>query len=383
MRISYTNVSVEHGYMDLPDTYPQETDPPQHGGLIRTANYEAALSELPHETQLTTMRQMMETLFSRIDALQQTQAVQLAGVHDRLDAVELEIPLIQEQSALRIRDLETRMTAEIQEATRAVVDEMSAGFQEEVAGRLSTLMAQIESQRNDLTHMCDSKRDVESKLDRAVRDIERLCGNLAPPAPAPVKPAAAAPAVPVPAAPATRAVEVSQPQSAEPAASPYKVRISEHIRKAAIEAAPQASNPLVGQPAARTPAPPPAPLPPPRPAPASPTPATVAARSEDKNATAPAFDDWKRRFMHSTDHLSLPKLGEPPHHELIACPRCYSVLTRPATPNRVDALLRLAGMYPHRCRSCSHRFYKKGVPGTELPADEHETARSSEMMEIR
>src|SRR5580658_2009296 len=77
------------------------------------------LQVVPPEVELATVRQMMETLFARVDALQQNQAVQLAGVHDRLDAVELEIPLIQEQSALRIRDLETRMTVEIGEAARS------------------------------------------------------------------------------------------------------------------------------------------------------------------------------------------------------------------------------------------------------------------------
>jgi len=46
---------------------------------------------------------MMETLFAKMETLQQNQAIQLAGVHDRLDAVELELPLIQEQGALRIR----------------------------------------------------------------------------------------------------------------------------------------------------------------------------------------------------------------------------------------------------------------------------------------
>ncbi len=108
------------------------------------------------------MRQMMETLFSRVEALQQNQAMQFAGVHDRLDAVELELPLIQEQSALRVRDLEARMSVEIEEAARTAAEEVAAGLQEDVAGKFGSLAAQIESQSNELNQMRESKRQVES-----------------------------------------------------------------------------------------------------------------------------------------------------------------------------------------------------------------------------
>lgn len=334
------------------------------GVLIRPSALDATLANLPHETQLATMRQMMETLFNRIDALQQNQAVQLAGVHDRLDAVELEIPLIQEQSALRIHDLESRMSAEIQEATRAVVDELSAGFQQEVTGRLSSLVAQIESQRNQLAQMHESKKQAESKLNRVVQDIERLCGNLTP-----------------------RPPEASEPPTAPAQASPYRVRIAEQIRKAAMEAAPEDHNPLIGQPAPRVaPAGPVVPQPA-RPAAAAQAPSPAAsshtARTPAPEKAVPGFDDWKRRFMESNENLNAPKSAEPRKHDVVVCPRCYSIMTRPATPNRVDGLLRLAGMIPHRCRSCSHRFYKKGTAAPETPAEGEHEAQSEEMMEIR
>jgi hypothetical protein len=338
--------------MDQPDTPGQDMEQTQDRAvLIRPSALDATLANLPHETQLATMRQMMETLFNRIDALQQHQAVQLAGVNDRLDAVELELPLIQEQSALRIHDLESRMSAEIEEATRAVVDELSAGFHQEVSGRLGSLVAQIENQRNELAQMRDSKKLAETKLDRVVQDIERLCGNLTP-----------------------RPPETSAPAAAPAQASPYRVRIAERIRKAAMEAAPEDHNPLIGQPA-------------PRVAPASPVvsqPVRPAAAAQAPEKAIPGFDDWKRRFMESNENLNAQKSAESRKHEVIACPRCYSILTRPATPNRVDGLLRLAGMIPHRCRACSHRFYKKGVPAPDAPAEgEQAEAQSEEMMEIR
>jgi hypothetical protein len=216
---------------------------------------------------------------------------------------------------------------------------------------LGSLVAQIENQRNELAQMRDSKKLAETKLDRVVQDIERLCGNLTP-----------------------RPPETSAPAAAPAQASPYRVRIAERIRKAAMEAAPEDHNPLIGQPA-------------PRVAPASPVvsqPVRPAAAAQAPEKAIPGFDDWKRRFMESNENLNAQKSAESRKHEVIACPRCYSILTRPATPNRVDGLLRLAGMIPHRCRACSHRFYKKGVPAPDAPAEgEQAEAQSEEMMEIR
>src|SRR5579862_2283788 len=81
-----------------------------------------AVANAAPEVERAAVRHMMQTLFARMETLQQNQAVQLAGVHDRLDAVELELPLIQEQGALRIRDLEARMGAEIEQAARSAAE---------------------------------------------------------------------------------------------------------------------------------------------------------------------------------------------------------------------------------------------------------------------
>src|SRR5690348_16960787 len=97
-----------------PNTQQPEPGQPPQAGLILSSLNDASLATLPPEAQLATMRQMVETLFARVETLQQNQAMQFSGVHDRLDAVELELPLIQEQSALRIRDLEERMSGEIE-----------------------------------------------------------------------------------------------------------------------------------------------------------------------------------------------------------------------------------------------------------------------------
>jgi hypothetical protein len=400
--------------MGQPHTQPPENGPAlEMAGLILSAN-SGGLARLPPEAELSTMRQMMETLFSRIDTLQQNQARQFAGVHDRLDAVELELPLIQEQSALRIRDLESRMTVEIEEAARSAVEEAASGLQEEVAGKFGSLAAQIESQRKELSHMRESRKEAESKLNRVVEDIERLCGSLAP---------------------APRLVEEKQPVIPETPASPFRTRIAEHIKRAAVDAAPDESNPLIGDPthkkpvagtlpvgpqpvsprfAARTgdlpssvgkqsvesvkPASPAATVnvpftahspakPAARTSPAIPvaTPATARVAWGTADGAVPGFDSWKRQFMQD---------GEPPAPALVAepdgriksviCPRCYSERTRPASAARLDGIFRLAGYSPYRCRSCTNRFYKRGMSAGEIHVtEEHAEARTEETVDSR
>ena len=375
--------------MEHPSSRPfEESGTRQGGDMVISPGNEATLSQLPAEAQLATMRLMLETVFQRMETLQQNQAVQFAGVQDRLDSVELELPLMQEQSALRIRDLETRMSSQIEDAAKSAVDGVAAGLQEEVAGKLGSLEAQIDLQRNELDRMRESRIQVESRLDRAVLDIERLCGSLGP-----------------------RPVEEVYRPVAEVPASPFRSRIAEHIRKAAVEAAPDESNPLVGDvaqkgPAAENAAPT---IDPPQPVGPRPVavPVTVAAfagrgathepaasvsseapkplvRTSVAERTVPGFDDWKRQFMQDGDPL-LPSLGHELHEKLKAmvCPRCFSERTRPATRTKIDGLFRLTGFTPHRCRSCGHRFYKRGTASDSSLEDEHGDAQSEEALETR
>ena len=290
---------------------------------------------------MATVRQMMQTLLSRMDALQQNQAIQLAGVHDRMDAVELELPLIQEQSALRMRDLEARVSVEIDHATRS-----AEAIHEEVADKFHSLAAQMESQRHELSQMRESKKLSETRLNQAILDIERLCGTVA----------------------------------ERPTASAYRSRISEHIRQAALDLAPAA---------------PPSPARVPVPAVAAlvsepgvnhtenlkspPVPATPLVNKAPAGSPVPGYDSWKRQFMQNGDP-DLPADGVETNagNPIVVCPRCYSDRTRPATPNRWDQLYRLARLFPHRCRSCSHRFYKRVGPSQLAPED-----RPAEVMETR
>jgi hypothetical protein len=378
--------------MDHQNTQPAEGPRiPQFGDLVLSQGHEVSLSQLPPEAQLATMRQMLETVFQRMDSLQQNQAVQFAGVHDRLDSVELELPLLQEQSALRLRDLETRVSSQIEDAAKSAVEEASAGLQREVAGKFGSLEAQIEVQRNELDQLRESRKQVESRLSRAVLDIERLCGSLGP------RPAEV----------------VYHPPAAEAPASQFKSRIAEHIRKAAVNAAPDESNPLVGdllqkrsgterepveilsdaapQPAAPKPAPNHLPV-----APAAihcaPSEVSAAPSIADPNPDAPkavetavsGFDDWKRQFMQDGDPL-LPSLGHVAgaKAKTVVCPRCFSERTRPATRTKIDGLFRLAGFTPHRCRSCAHRFYKRGTASDESFGDDHGAPRTEEALETR
>jgi hypothetical protein len=398
------------------------------------------LAKLPPEAQLATMRQMLEALFARVEALQQNQAVQLASVHDRLDAVELELPLIQEQSALRMRDLEARVNVNIEDAVRIAAEELAAGLQEDVAGKFGSVAAQLDNQSKELAQLREAKKVTESRLHNAIQDIERLCGNLPP----------------------QRVEELPQPLH-EPAPSRYRTRIAQHIRRAAVEAAPDESNPLVGaqapasvqaptdptqeppKPLAAKPAPPnhgvpgfddrkrqfmlvpdesnqpaagtqehsksqpDAKLPPPNHGvpgfedwkrqfmlvpdesdpPAAVTQEHPKSQPDAKHAppdhAVPGFDDWKRQFMQDGEPLSptMQVESDKPVRRFV-CPRCYSDRIRPATLTRLDSIFRLAGFSPHRCRSCSHRFYKRGVPVTDRPHDDDDTeTRTEEALETR
>jgi hypothetical protein len=377
-----------------PDVQTPEGPTFDSGELVRTTGSSADVARLPPDVQLATVRQMMETLAARVESLQENQAIQFAGVHDRLDAVELEIPLIQEQSALRIRELETRMDAEIGEAARSAVEEMTAGLQEEVSGKFGSLAAQIESQGKELSEMRESKRLTESRLNRAVQDIERLCGDLSP-----------------------RPVEEVYRPATETVVSPMRSRIAEHIRRAAVEAAPDESNPLVDGPVqhARATAPrtdevqivartgpelaeagasAPADTqsaallstaPAPDVSPSAAQPAAAVPVVPPAKPVLPGFDDWKRQFMQEGEPLNpVPDARSDSKARMVICPRCFSERTRPAARGWLDRVYRVGGFTPHRCRSCSHRFYVRGAPESESPfGDGGAEAHIEEAIETR
>src|SRR5579871_876479 len=165
------------------DPNPQTREPEQISdarGVIVSPVDESGVTAHSAAAELATMRQMMETLFARMEVLQQNQAVQFATVNDRLDAVELEVPLIQEQTALRMRDLESRMGSEIEESARLAAEAVVASLQDDVAGKFGSLTSQIENQRKELLSMRESKILAESRLNQVIEDIERLSGNLQP-----------------------------------------------------------------------------------------------------------------------------------------------------------------------------------------------------------
>jgi hypothetical protein len=320
----------------------QQDTQPSDGLILSSGAHEVA--KLPPEVELVAMRQMMDTLFAKMDALQQNQAVHFSSVHNRLDAVELELPLIQEKNALRIRDLETRMSAEIEAAAQSAAD-----------GIHQTLAARIESQNQELAQLRESRKLTESRLDRAIQDIERLCAT------------AAAPPVP----------EVPRP-AVETVPSPYRSRIAEHIRKAAVEMAPDDSNPLLRSPDAPI-------SPRPRPTEA-PVPAQVtfaASKPGPRENAVPRFDDWKRQFIRDGEPL-VPtlKLAARRKVDIVVCPRCNSERTRPATGTRLDGLLKLAGFSPYRCRACAYRFYKRGNASESHPEEDH-AETPPEVLEVR
>jgi hypothetical protein len=326
--------------MDQPNNHPNP--PGDSAALILSFSDANALANLPPEVEIATMRQMMQSLFARVDALQQNQAIQLAGVHDRLDAVELEIPMIQEQSALRIRDLETRVNLGIEDAT--------ATLQSEVAGRFTSLAAQMEAQRGELSELRESKKLADTRLNRVIADIERLCGNLE-----------------VPAAP-------------RPDATPAPVlhsRIAEHIRRAALDLGPREDNPLVADISlkkvrAHEPLVPNGSVAPP----------VQAARPATVNNQVPGFEAWKRQFMQDGEPDS-PSLSAGPANQHVICPRCFSDRTRPATLGRLDRIFHIAGFTPHRCKSCAHRFYKRdAAAGTPLD-DGQPPPRTPDAMETQ
>ena len=386
--------------MGQPNTLPSDNRQPlPAGGMILSSESGTGVVRHPPEVELATMRQMMEALFSRVEVLQQNQAVQFAGVHDRLDAVELELPLIQEQSALRIRNLETRMSVEIEEAARSAAEEAAAGIQEDVTGKFGSLAAQLEIQRQELIQMRESKQLTEGRLNRVVMDIERLCGNLGP----------------------RPAEEIYRPVAEAPP-SPFRgSRLRSISSKAAVDAAPDDGNPLVGGWAAEK----------------TVSPANTGADSRaTRTANLPRPHSRRRNRLpdfpppwcasrgpgcrrdgpHSADDESprLPTLRggeyrpglrrletavhagrratESDHEPGIGPARQGGDLspvlfrTHPARNSHhgIDALFRLAGFSPHRCRSCAHRFYKRGVSPEGPPLDDEGAgAPAQETVETR
>lgn len=139
------------------------------GSLVPSSPNEDGDARHHAELELTTVRQMMESLYARFEALQENNAIQFAGVHERLDAVELEVPLIQEQSALRMRDIETRVNAGL--------EEVRADLQAEVATKLGSLSELFEAQHRELARLQESKQTTEQRLNRAILDLEKLSGN--------------------------------------------------------------------------------------------------------------------------------------------------------------------------------------------------------------
>ena len=94
----------------------------------------------------------------------------------------------------------------------------------------------------------------------------------------------------------------------------------------------------------------------------------------------PVFDAWKRQFMQDGEPLQPAFAAESGNGGgIMICPRFYSDRTRPATLNRLDRILRLGGFFPHRCRSCSHRFYKRDAPVAMAPGDRE--SRTADAME--
>ena len=298
------------------------------------------------------MWQIMESLFDQVQTLQQNQAIHFSSVHDRLDAVELELPLIQEQSALRIRDIEVRMTGEVQDA----VEEATSGLQNAFMGKLGSLTELIENQQRELAQIRESRQLTETRLSHAVRDIERLCGELTP----------------------HRDNERFHSQPESPGYV-YPPQVGEHPRKVAFEFSRGPGNSLVAEPnlkrslaysengipdarLSRQ---------------GQPTSARSAfhrqeaakpdgervLRSKPAESSVPGFDDWKLQFMldPESSETTLPPAQEA-KDKIPRCPKCLSERIRPATHTRLDLVFRLIGLTPHRCRACTHRFYKYGPP---------------------
>jgi hypothetical protein len=320
----------------IPNTSPTGETVDYHALILSPASGKLQIS-VPPEVELSTLRQMIEMLLAKVETLQQNQAIQLAGVHDRLDAVELELPLIQEQGALRIRDLEARMSVEIDQATRSAVEEATAAVHEEVAGTFSSLAAQMEAQRKELSQMAQSKEQADTRLNRAILDIERLCGNLA------LSPLALSPE--------------EEPHRPHIAPAPSQANPSPNHKMAALSAV---TPPVAGKPTS-------AELLVARPAEAT-VPSITTVKPAVVETVVPGFDTWKRQFMREGESL-VPVFADESEKsgEIVICPRCYSARTRRATHKGLDSLLRLAGLTPHRCRSCTHRFYKRLVPASMMP----------------
>ena len=258
--------------------------PSSHNGVARTHA----------DAELAAVRQMMESLYARFESLQQNHAIQFAGVHERLDAVELEIPLIQERTALGMRNIESRV--------KAGIEEVRAELQAEVSGRLGSLSAQFETQHRELSRLQEAKQVTENRLNRALQDLERLTNSMG-----------------------------EQTATHQPERAPL-------VRP---QADPRAA-----------------------PVPAVPAPAPYAPVQSPQARVDRRFEGWKKQYMEfgesGNGHQPDRQLETRPVSDILTCPRCSSIRVRPATPTGIDRLFRLAGIKPHRCRSCSHRFYKTG-----------------------
>jgi hypothetical protein len=306
--------------MDQPNpTTPGRENAAMPESLVPSLSSPNGVVRTQADAELAVVRQMMESLYARFEALQQNHAIQFAGVHERLDAVELEIPLVHERTALGMRNIESRLNAGI--------EEVRAELQAEVSGRLGSLSAQFETQHLELSRLQEAKQATEIRLNRALQDLERLTNSMG------------------------RQTAVHQPEHAP------LVR-------------PQAD-------------------PPPPPVPAVPAAATNAPVQPRYVQVDPRFEEWKKQYMEfdkrDDSDQSEREAENPLDPAILTCPRCASIRVRPATPVGIDRLFRLAGLKPHRCRSCSHRFYKMGevvlaepaedkaAPGSPVPTEALET----------
>jgi hypothetical protein len=285
--------------------HPNPTTPgPENDGmpesLVPSASNAAGVVRTSADAELVVVRQMMESLYARFDALQQNHAIQFAGVHERLDAVELELPLIQERTALGMRNIESRV--------KAGIEEVRTELQAEVSGRFGSLSAHFETQHRELSRLQEAKQVTENRLNRALQDLERLTNSMG-----------------------------QQTAIRQPERTPL-------VR------------PQADPPAAHTPVQPP------------------------HAHVDPRFEEWKKQYMEFDKPDNPPQPESEPEtpldSEILTCPQCASIRVRPAKPTGIDWLFRWAGLKPHRCRACSHRFYKMGEVVLAEPLEDKVTPDS-------
>ena len=100
---------------------------------------------------------------------------------------------------------------------------MAAALPEEVERKFSSLAAQVDAQRAELSQIRDLRKLANARLDQAISDVERLCGNLGP-----------------------RLGKEPHLTHVEPLASPIHSRSAGRIREATSDLAPGEDNPLSG-----------------------------------------------------------------------------------------------------------------------------------------